>query len=216
MNKEETIKILKRYLPEGSVDTVYYWLEKKKIHFRISRKRSTKLGDYKPPVRYPNHRISVNHNLNPYAFLITFTHELAHLLVYEKYGNTVKPHGNEWKREYKALMIPYLENNIFPGELKKALMIHLENSRASSNTDIALTKILKTYDKKEYLTGAGSVYLETLSEGERFVFGNNRIFLKLEKRRTRFRCKELKTGRLYLFHPLAEVIPLNNTTNDIT
>ncbi len=210
MNRDESLVLLEKYLPEGTAETVYNWLIEKKVHFRITRKRSTKLGDYKPPLNYPTHRISVNGDLNPYAFLITFLHELAHLLVYEKYGNTVKPHGDQWKRQYRSLMTPYLEQNVFPADLKRVLVRHLENSRASSHADMELTRILKSYNREQEKGEVKTVYLESVPQGGIFLFGNNRKFEKMEKKRVRYRCKELKTGRLYLFHPLAEVIPLND------
>ena len=36
---------------------------------------------------------------------------------------------------------------------------------------------------------------------------NKRVFVKGAKQRKRIKCRELKTGRLYLFSPIAEVFP---------
>jgi len=74
-------EILAQYIPEEAIDKVLNRIIEKKVHLKITRGRRTKLGDYRPPVRHSNHRISINHDLNPYAFLITFIHEFAHLLV---------------------------------------------------------------------------------------------------------------------------------------
>ena len=44
----------------------------------------------------PHHRISVNENLNPYAFLITLLHEVAHMTTWEKHRlrmRRCRPHG---------------------------------------------------------------------------------------------------------------------------
>ena len=87
-------ELLGQYLPSEAVEEVYHWLVEKKIHLKITRSRRTKLGDYRPPINHPNHRISVNHNLNPYSFLITFIHELAHLMVFEQFGNKAAPRTN--------------------------------------------------------------------------------------------------------------------------
>ena len=39
----------------------------------------------------------MNNNLNKYSFLITITHEIAHMMIWEKHQNKVDPHGEEWK-----------------------------------------------------------------------------------------------------------------------
>ncbi len=212
--KQETIAILLKYFPEAAIDDVYYWLVAKKVLFRISKSRKTKLGDYKPPVRCSTHRISVNYDLNPYSFLITFVHELAHLLVYEKYGRRVNPHGFEWKTEYKILMMSFIKKEIFPQQLKIVLVNHIQKSKASSNSDLLLVKELKKYDKNLSGKHPEQTYLENLPFETEFIFGNDRRFIKLEKRRTRFLCNEISSGRDFLFHPLAEVVPLKKTATD--
>ncbi len=206
--ENSTKDILRKYLPEAAVETVYYWLDRKKIHLKITKNRTSKLGDYKPPIGYPTHRISINHDLNPYAFLITFVHELAHLIVFEKKGRRVRPHGKEWKIEFRNLMNPFLEKNIFPDDLSGLLSKHLKNSKASSNADIMLTRVLKSYDNKPCSDEKSTLFLENIITGSEFLYGKERHFVKMEKRRTRYRCKEVDTGRFFLFHPLAEVIPL--------
>lgn len=206
--ENSTKDILRKYIPEEAVEAVYYWLERKKIHLKITKNRTTKLGDYKPPIGYPTHRISINHGLNPYAFLITFVHELAHLIVFEKQGHGVRPHGKEWKTEYRNLMMPFLEKNIFPDTLAALLNKHLQNSKASSSADIKLMRALKAYDNKPHSDKMGTLFLEDITTGSQFLYGKERHFVKMEKRRTRYRCKEIDTGRVFLFHPLAEVIPL--------
>ncbi len=214
--KHETVEILYKYLPADAVEDVFYWLEKKKIHFKITKNRKTKLGDYKPPINYPTHRISVNYNLNRYEFLITFIHELAHLIVYEKYGIYITPHGIEWKMEFKNLMLPFLKKKIFPDELNSLLYKHLQNSKASSNADVALTRALKRYNKPIETSGLkkSTVYLEDIPTGDIFSYENKRLFLKMGKRRTRYSCKEISSGRIFLFHPLAEVLPATDMNTD--
>ena len=72
MTKQEApLQQLKQYLPEGSFDEVSDYLEKYKVQLTITRERKTLLGDYRNSFAGKSHRISVNGNLNPYAFLIT-------------------------------------------------------------------------------------------------------------------------------------------------
>jgi hypothetical protein len=201
-------KILMEYLPEKAVDQVVELIVSHNIHFRIANSRSTKFGDYRPPVKKSYHQISVNHDLNPYAFLITFIHEVAHLRVFEKYKfNVSSPHGKEWKTEYRSLMNQFLNTGIFPEDLKQEIARSIVNSKASSTSDITLYRTLKKYDDQPRM--AGVVDLETLKEGQLFLTKNGQRFKKAEKRRIRYRCLNMQNNQWYLFHPLTPVLPVD-------
>ena len=204
---EQDKNILKKYLPENAVDNVAGIILRYKIHFKISNSRTTKFGDYRPPLTKPYHRISVNHDLNKYAFLITFIHEVAHLRVYEKFQRNISsPHGAEWKTEYRILMKDFLDKDIFPEELKAAITESIKNSKASSSSDLKLFRVLKKYDEKA--ENDISVDLESLDEGQLFKTLNGLTFKKGEKRRIRYRCFNLERKQWYLFHPLTPVLPV--------
>ncbi len=197
-------EILAQYIPEKAVEPVYKSIVAHKIHFKITRSRKTKLGDYRPPIRHPHHRITINHDLNRYSFLITYIHELAHLLVYEHYKNRVAPHGKEWKQTYKELMLGYLRLDIFPENIQIVLKRSIQNSRASSTSDLKLSRILQQYDKTN-----GHDRVEDLPFNAVFETQNGRQFKKGERVRTRYKCQNLQNKRTYLFHPLTPVIPVN-------
>jgi SprT protein len=194
-------EILAKYLPEKTVKPVYNWIIRYKIHFRISPGRSSKLGDYRPPdSRRPYHRISVNHDLNPYAFFITFVHELAHLLTYKQYGRRVKAHGKEWKSHYRRLLEPFLEKKVFPDGLQQTVYQHLKNIKASSTADVELSRMLMQFDE-----GNSKTKVEDLQPGDVFLFQGNRKFRVETKLRKRYKCLELDTQRYYIFQPLTPV-----------
>jgi hypothetical protein len=199
-------EILQKYLPQESVEMVFEAIKKYKIHLRISKSRNTKLGDFRPAYKQLPHRISINHNLNPYSFLITFIHEIAHLVVFENYKLRTRPHGREWKYCFQELMIPYLYQNIFPEELKEVLQLYLKNPSASSGANISLARVLKKYDKNT----DSEILIESLAENTIFRIHNGKTFERLEQRRKRIKCKCLDNGKLYLFDPLAKVHPLQN------
>lgn len=193
-------EILQKYLPENSVDTALYWLRQHKVRFNIANNRTTKHGDYRPPINYPIHRISVNHDLNKYAFLITFVHEMAHLKVWEKYNYKVKPHGNEWKKEYRELMKVMIDKKCFPCDVEEAINNSLITSKASSSSDIDLVKALRKYDEFQDI-----LHLEDLEKGEIFALDNGKVFRKGDLRRTRYLCSDFYTDSLYAIHSLAPV-----------
>lgn len=189
-------------MPAAAAPIVARWIEMHQCNFKIARDRASKLGDYRSPYKTQGHRISVNYNLNQYAFLITTIHEFAHLVTWERYKHKVKPHGIEWKNNFKQLMIPFLEISIFPEDIEKAIYNHLENPAAASCSDLNLLRIMQRYDLKSTLS------VESLARDSLFSLPNGRVFRKEDLVRKRYRCTEIKTGRVYLFNPLADICPL--------
>lgn len=90
--------VLSKFLPEQSVHTIALWVRQYNFDLKITAGRSTKLGDYRSPFKGERHKITVNHNLNKYAFLITLVHEVADLTAFEKHSHRIKPHGEEWNK----------------------------------------------------------------------------------------------------------------------
>lgn len=195
-----TEKILRQYIPEAACATIARWINYYQAELKITKGRASKLGDYRHPYGTAGHRISVNHNLNPYSFLITLVHEFAHLVTWEKHRNKVKPHGEEWKEYYRRMMIPFLEMRLFPEEIDRALIRYMQDPAASSCTDVNLQRLLKSYDPIQ----AQKPTVEQVPMKGLFNF-RNRIFRKEEKVRKRYKCLELSTKKMYLFSPLAEV-----------
>ena len=199
--QEAPLHQLKNYLPDGSFEEVCYYLLHYKVQLTITRERQSVLGDYRNSLPGKNHRISVNGNLNPYSFLITLLHELAHLFTYERFGHRVQAHGAEWKNEFSKVLAQFLEKKIFPPDIQHTLLKTLHNPAASSCADTALLRVLHQYDKKK----EGIILIEALPAGARFSIKGGRVFIKEEKVRKRFKCREAATGKIYLFSPVYEV-----------
>ncbi len=200
--QEAPLLQLQDYLPEGSFEGVLYYLQHYKVHLTVTRERSTVLGDYRHSHLGKNHRISVNGSLNKYAFLITLLHELAHLFTYERFGHRVQAHGMEWKNEFSKILAQFILKKVFPADIEKTLMLTLQNPAASSCADEKLLRVLYRYDVKK----TGALLVEQLAEGDLFVIKGGRIFRRGEKIRKRYKCTEVKTGKLYLFSPVYEVL----------
>lgn len=198
---EHPMQALEDYIPEGTFDKVVSFLHQYKVRLTIARSRASVLGDYRNAIHGKSHRISVNGNLNKYAFLITLLHELAHLLTHEKYGHRVAPHGNEWKMLYSNLLKEFVGHNIFPPDIKNALQASINNPAASSCAEESLMRVLKKYDPPK----EGIVLVEEITSGALFISRDGRVFIKGEKLRKRYKCKELKTGLFYLFSAVYEV-----------
>jgi SprT protein len=182
VEKEERIlkfsETLRPFLPQGSEHYVSSFLVDKVVHFTVSKARKTKLGDYRQPWEGKPHRISVNGNLNQYAFLVTTVHEMAHLTTFEKYGNKVQSHGMEWKMEFKELFQPIIDKGILPTDITMAINNYLKSAKAASCSDDKLYRVLRRYDKNR------GILVEHLNEGDMFVLKGKVFVLGKRLRKT--------------------------------
>ncbi|MGB5319963.1 SprT-like domain-containing protein [Eudoraea sp.] len=191
--------VLQSYLPDQAVNSCLELIKLNGVHLKIVNKRVTRHGDYR---RMPDgsHQITINASPNPYRFLITLVHEVAHLMAFEKYGRTIKPHGLEWKRTFQHLMLPFIRPEIFPNNLLPLVARHFKNPKASSSTDTQLALALNKYDLPSDL-----VPVFELPYGSIFRLYNGKLFKKGSRKVKRIECVELESGRRYLFQPHAEV-----------
>ncbi len=200
---EREIKLrqgLSKYLPADSLNVICSLLSVMPVYLKITKNRKTKLGDYRAAHQGKPHTITINHDLNQYSFLITLLHEMAHFECWQLHKNRVKPHGLEWKNEFKKLMQQILVIDFLPQDISKATIEYMLNPMASSCTDINLMRTLKKYDSNSNIT-----YLEDLPENSFFSINNDRVFQKGEKRRKLYKCKEVHSRKIYLVNPLCEV-----------
>jgi hypothetical protein len=195
---------LSKYIPEHAVKPVFDLIVANQVHLKIVNERVTRHGDYRKGVN-GKHEITVNANLNKYKFLITLIHEISHLAAFEKFGRTIKPHGDQWKYSFQILMVPFIRPEIFPSNLLPLLARHFKNPTASSDTDATLSLALKQYDEPN-----DKNYIFEIPYGSVFRITNGKIFRKMTQRLKRFECIEINSGRIYLFNPNAEVELLNN------
>ncbi len=192
-------EVFSRFVPSTAVNYCNKLYQKLGFEFKIKKARQTKFGDYRFNPNTSRHTITINNDLNPYAFLVTYLHEVAHLVAFKKYGRSIQPHGKEWKQSFIEVTRPMLTEEVFPESVLAALMSYFKNPRASSCSDPILYQILKGFD-----TPKGTVLLKEIQIGESFLF-NKKEFVKLEKKRTRAVCEEVVTHQKYLISQLAEV-----------
>jgi hypothetical protein len=171
------------------------------FEFIVSKARGTKLGDfrYSPTKGY---QITVNHNLNPYAFLVTYIHEVAHRVTYDIHKSKVAPHGNEWKRNFYELFDPILDVELLPASLVQVLTKYLQNPAATSTGYTPLVNELAKFDSQPAI----GTRLIDLEEGTVFQL-KNLTLIKGKLRRTRYICQDTQSGRNYLVAKNAYVQP---------
>lgn len=198
LKMSESESVLHKYLPENSLELLMPLLKEEPIELKIKKPRRTKFGDYRFPKKGQRHQISINNNLNPFAFLITLLHEIAHLKAFVDHGNKIKPHGVEWQNTFLKISKPFIEQQIFPERLSQVLEKSLKKGGASSCTDLDLFRELQKFEDSSKST------VEELPIGSIFRADNNMIFKKGAKARKRYKCVCLDNGRDYMVHPLAK------------
>ena len=166
---------------------------------KVEKKRRTKHGDYRK-LSSGKIQITVNASENPFRFLITLLHEIAHHVAFQNHGFRIAPHGREWKNAFCSIAQTFLLPSIFPSPLLEVLQHHLKNPKASSDTDAQLSLALKSFDPSTHKKA-----IFELPAMAKFKLDNGRIFQKGIRQRKRYLCTELSSGKAYLFQPTAEV-----------
>ncbi len=207
------METIQSHCPTGSNPLLKSWFSNRQVIIRISRDRVSKLGDYRPAQNGLPARISINQGLNPIEFLITLVHELAHQDTLKikrpttvrfrpvrlKYG--VKPHGEEWKAAFRGYIGEIILSGILGQNICNALRTcYLERERIASSPCSEM-KALMDGAQEEALNR-----VQNIKEGEVFELRKGRLFVRGPKLRTRYRCKEVATGRMFTIHALATVI----------
>jgi hypothetical protein len=190
MNVEKVVAILQTHVPSAAVPYCIELWNKNPFDFRLRKNRVTKIGDFtfrKGQVL----RITINKDLHSYLFLITYIHEVAHLMVHQTRSRSA--HGEEWKNMFQQLLQPLLNEQFFPAELLKELRRHMIDPMATTFSDPILSKVLRTYEHPS----ATKALLSDIPEGSVFEI-RGRWFKKGMKRRTRVLCQELNSRKKYL------------------
>jgi hypothetical protein len=202
MDKDQAfLRAFQKHVPPAAATYCWDLWKELPFNFYITKTRQTKLGDFRYRRDQKIQTITINHDLNPYQFLITYVHEVAHFRAFEKFGLNIKPHGPEWKIAFRKLMTPLLIDEVFPKDILIPLKRHFINPKASSGSDLFLSKAVKKYDAQQ---SSGVSLLVDLGPGEMFEL-KGRAFKKEMTRRTRVLCQEIYTGRKYLISAHAEV-----------
>ena len=205
MSSSELLRLFRRHIPESAVPYCLQLWEESPFHFFVKKPRNTKLGDFRFRRDQSIQTITLNLDLNPYQFLLTLIHEVAHLRAFAQHGTAHAPHGPEWKAKFKQLLDPLLNESIFPRDILVPLKLHMRNPSASSARDLFLMKEMSKYDVTTQQKT--TFFLADLATHTHFELAG-RKFKKGETRRTRILCEELETGKKYLVSRLAKVTKL--------
>src|SRR5690348_17091604 len=112
MDDQKILALLQKHLPVPYVHHCFQLWRQYRFHFVLRNGRITKIGDFTYRACHTP-RITVNRDLNPYLFLVTYIHEVAHLQVHHQFRRA-EAHGEEWKNSFRDLLLPLMTLEIFP------------------------------------------------------------------------------------------------------
>lgn len=206
--------VFDQYLPSTAAPYARQLWRQYGFHLKVSRPRRTRLGDFRALADGSLH-ISVNADLNPYAFLLTYVHEVAHAAVHQqtqtlRRRTRPKPHGPQWQQAFRQLMEPVLTETVYPAAILAPLRDYLRAPAATSYGHPTLTQALRTANQSdEQHKPAGLTLLRDTPEGQSFIFAK-KTFVRGTFRRTRIVCKEVASGRNYTILAHAMVKTMND------
>jgi hypothetical protein len=191
-----SINTLEQYLPENTFPFLKKWFSDHYIHIKITKNRNSKLGDYRK-LADKSHQITVNSTLDKQLFFFVLTHELAHLIAFEKFNFRISAHGKEWKDTFTEMLLESLD--IYTEDLKPIIVRFAKNPKANFMASIELVKYFHIEDPD-----GNSVFIENLSINDNFLY-KGEAYIILEKKKKSYLCVHLKNSKKYLFRSLAKV-----------
>lgn len=197
-----SVALLEKYLPENAFSFVDQWLKGHKVHLVISRSRGSKLGDYQK-LENQSHKITVNYDLPQELFFFVLTHEIAHLIAFQRSKNKkIAPHGAEWKAVFRELLLESL--TIYSEGLKPHI---LQFSKSPKANFMASGPIVRFFHQPNLADN--EIFIESLNLNDHFLYKKQK-FKILEKFKKNYLCANLQNGKKYVFKPLAKVEKLND------
>ena len=191
-----SVSVLEKFLPENALPYLKIWFGSYPCHLKITKNRNSKLGDYRK-LPDKSHQITVNGTLEPQLFFFVLTHELAHLIAFEKYGRRISPHGAEWKQTFREMLLESL--TVYAEDLRPIIQKFSKSPKANFMASPDLVRYFQIEDYEDE-----SSYIEDLKIGDQFIYRKQTYIIE-ELRKKNYLCSNINNGKKYIFKPLARV-----------
>lgn len=195
-----SVVTLEQYLPNHTLPFLRKWFGDFRIHIKITKNRESKLGDYR---KLPDlsHQITVNSTLDKQLFFFVLTHELAHLIAFEKYNNRISAHGKEWKQTFGEMLLESIE--IYNVDLQPIIKRFSKSPKANFMASPDLVRYFHV-DEND-----GFNFIEELLVNDSFYYKGDDYQI-IDRNKKLYICINKSNTKKYLFRPLARVRKLNN------
>lgn len=124
--------------------------------------------------------IRVSSEYTGVRYFLTLTHEIAHLLAWARHSVNIKPHGKEWKDEYRAFVLRFMNKGYFSTDIERGIFFHMENPPYSAKLHTELVKALNP----------GMIPIKELRRGTYFRMSGDFVYVKTDQKYSTafFRC----------------------------
>ena len=139
----------------------------------LSNPRKSKLGDYRYNHKLKSHHITINIDLEPIYFVVTYLHEVAHKMCWDQFKRKAKPHGQEWKNIFVSLLWNFKSQIKLSHSDNEIILNFISNPQARFN---------------KFNNSDTGLKVRNLKIGSIFELEDGKTFQLIKKRRTRFLC----------------------------
>ena len=139
----------------------------------LSNPRKSKLGDYRYNHKLKSHHITINIDLEPIYFMVTYLHEVAHKMCWDQFKQKAKPHGQEWKNIFVSLLWNFKSQIKLSHSDNEIILNFISNPQARFN---------------KFNNSDTDLKVSNLKPGSIFELEDGKTFQLIKKRRTRFLC----------------------------
>jgi len=192
-----SIAAIRPHVPAAWITPLTKLLQKTPVLVRIAGRRKSKHGDHRLAATKSHSIISVNDLGNPWQFVVTLLHELAHAQVAHECGPKAAPHGAQWKIAFRRLLITHLD--LFPSDLRDAVSNYARHPLYSTSSHPQLAAALRPYDTTDCRPT-----VEELCDGQMFSLDGKLVLIRQRLLRKRFLCTTVD-GRTYHVSSAARV-----------
>lgn len=200
---ERSMKAVTPHLPEGWLAAVQAMLAANPILVQVVRRRKTKHGDHQVTGSREFSIITVNASGNPWQFVLTLLHEIAHAEVAHQSRHRIAPHGKEWKLAFRELL--HSHRHLFPPDLAGPVMDYARNPLYSADSHGALAAALRRHDTLDLRPT-----VQELALGQLFSLDGRTVLVRGPLLRKWFRCSTTD-ARVLRVAPTARVHTLYDT-----
>ena len=162
-----------KFLDKGFQEHILNIKRREGFTLVLSNPRKSKLGDYRFNYKLKSHHITINIDLEPIYFMVTYLHEVAHKMCWDQFKRKAKPHGQEWKHIFVSLLWNFKTQVKLSHSDNEIILNFISNPQArfqkfnNSDTDLRVSN---------------------LKPGSIFELDDGKTFQLIKKRRTRFLC----------------------------
>ena len=200
------MKAITPHMPDGWQVAVQAMLAANPILVQVVRHRKTKHGDHLVTGAREFSIITVNASGNPWQFVLTLLHEIAHAEVAHQTRHRVAPHGKEWKLAFRELLEAH--HHLFPPGLANPVMDYARNPLYSADSHGALAAALRRHDTLDLRPT-----VQELALGQWFSLDDKTVLVKQRLLRKWFRCTTTD-GRALRVSPMARVHAIYGTPTE--